>query len=202
MDKEQEEAPPASGPSPQTSGPGARDPFRRIVWPLAIAETIVWAAMFYSFPALILTWERDLGWSKTELSGAFTLSLVVSALMAPLVGRLDRPGLPASGLRRQRGIREPFCWRFLSLVTEPWHFYVVWVGLGAAMSGSLYEACFAVLTHVMGSACQTGDHSWSAWSPASRGRSPSQRPTFWTACSAGAARYWCLPRRSWSWPYR
>jgi hypothetical protein len=40
-------------------------PFRQIVWPLAIAETIVWAAMFYSFPALILVWERDLGWSKT-----------------------------------------------------------------------------------------------------------------------------------------
>ena len=28
--------------------------FRRIVWPLAVAETIVWAAMYYSFPALLL----------------------------------------------------------------------------------------------------------------------------------------------------
>ncbi len=48
------------------------DPFRRIVWPLAIAEIIMWAAMYYLFPALLLEWERDLGWSKTELSGAFT----------------------------------------------------------------------------------------------------------------------------------
>ena len=56
-------------------------PFRRIVWPLAVAETIVWAAMYYSFPALLPAWESDLGWSKTELSGAFTLALVVSAVL-------------------------------------------------------------------------------------------------------------------------
>jgi MFS-type transporter involved in bile tolerance (Atg22 family) len=63
-------------------------PFRQIVWSLAVAETIVWAALFYSFPALILEWERDMGWSKTALSGALTLALVVSALLAPVVGRL------------------------------------------------------------------------------------------------------------------
>ena len=62
--------------------------FSRIVWPLALAETIVWAGMFYSFPALLLVWERDLGWSKTELSGAFTLALALSALLAPVAGRL------------------------------------------------------------------------------------------------------------------
>ena len=60
--------------------PAARDRFHSIVWPLAIAETIVWAAMYYGFPALLPAWERDLGWSKTELSLAFTLSLVVSAV--------------------------------------------------------------------------------------------------------------------------
>ncbi|TDJ63697.1 MAG: MFS transporter, partial [Proteobacteria bacterium] len=60
---------------------------------MAIAETIVWAAMFYSFPALLLQWERDLGWSKIELSGALTLALVVSALLAPVVGRLIDHGL-------------------------------------------------------------------------------------------------------------
>jgi hypothetical protein len=44
--------------------------------------------MYYSFPALLLAWERDLGWSKAELSGAFTVALVTSAFLAPMVGRI------------------------------------------------------------------------------------------------------------------
>ena len=62
--------------------------FRKIVWPFAIAETLVWAAYYYSFPALLPTWEADLGFSKTALTGAFTLALIVSAVTAPIVGRL------------------------------------------------------------------------------------------------------------------
>ncbi len=125
------------------------DPFRRIVWPLAIAETIVWAAMFYSFPALILVWERDLGWSKTELSGALTLALVVSAVLAPVVGRLIDHGLGRFVFTGCALLGALFL-ALLSKVTELWQFYLVWLGIGIAMSGALYEACFAVLTRAMG----------------------------------------------------
>ena len=38
----------------------------------------------------------------------------------------------------------------LSEVTEVWQFYAVWFGLGIAMSGSIYEACFAIITHSLG----------------------------------------------------
>jgi MFS family permease len=130
------------------SSPGF-DPFRQIVWPLAIAETIVWAAMFYSFPALILVWERDLGWTKTELSGALTLSLVVSAVLAPVVGRLIDHGhgrFVFTGCT----LLGALLLAVLSQVTELWQFYLVWLGIGIAMSGALYEACFAVLTRAMG----------------------------------------------------
>ncbi len=58
--------------------------FGPVVWPLAVAETIVWAALYYSFPALLPEWEAELGWSKTELSTAFTLALVGSARLAPV----------------------------------------------------------------------------------------------------------------------
>jgi len=131
------------------STPGI-SPYRQIVWPLAIAETIVWAAMFYSFPALLLVWERDLGWSKTELSGAFTLSLVVSALLAPVVGRLIDHGL---GRFTFTGcaLLGAVLLALLSQVTTLWQFYLLWFGLGVAMSGALYEACFAVLTRAFGS---------------------------------------------------
>lgn len=105
--------------------------------------------MFYSFPALLLEWERDLGWSKTELSGAFTLSLVVSAVLAPVVGRLIDHGLGRFVFTGCALLGAVFL-VLLSEVTALWQFYVVWLGLGVAMAGALYEACFAVLTRAMG----------------------------------------------------
>jgi MFS family permease len=123
--------------------------FRRIVWPLAVAETVVWAAMFYGFPALMPAWEADLGWSKTELYGAFTSALVVAALLAPVNGRLVDHG---HGRKAFVGgaVLGATMLVLLSQVTEPWQFYAVWIGIGVAMSGTLYEACFATLTHSMG----------------------------------------------------
>ncbi|NCF27676.1 MAG: MFS transporter [Gammaproteobacteria bacterium] len=105
--------------------------------------------MFYSFPALILVWERDLGWSKTELSGALTLSLVTAAVLAPVVGRLIDHGF-GRFVFTGCALLGAILLALLSQVTELWQFYVVWLGLGVAMSGALYEACFAVLTRAMG----------------------------------------------------
>ena len=129
--------------------PAARARFHSIVWPLAIAETIVWAGMYYAFPALLPAWERDLGWSKTELSLAFTLSLVVSASLVPVAGRLIDRGL-ARAIFTGGAVLGAVLLALLSVVTEPWQFLCVWIGLGVAMSGTLYEACFAVLVRSTG----------------------------------------------------
>ena len=68
-----------------------------VIASLAIAETLVWAGYYYSFPAMLLFWESDLGWSRTELTFAFTASLIVSAILAPVSGRLiDRGRGPIS----------------------------------------------------------------------------------------------------------
>lgn len=125
--------------------------FRRIVWPLAVAETTVWAAMYYSFPALLLEWEKDLGWSKTELTGAFTISLLVSAAATPFAGRIIDNG-HGRMLLVGSTLFGAACLLLLSQATEIWQFYLVWVLLGLAMSGCLYDACFAVLTRTMGDA--------------------------------------------------
>ena len=129
--------------------PAARARFHSIVWPLAIAETIVWAAMYYGFPALLPAWERDLGWSKTELSFAFTLSLVVSASLVPVAGRLIDRGL-ARAIFTGGAMLGAVLLVLLCVVTEYWQFLCVWIGLGVAMSGTLYEACFAVLVRSTG----------------------------------------------------
>ena len=122
---------------------------RQIVLPLAAAEIIIWASIFYSFPALLLQWETDLGWSKIELSGAFSLALVISALLAPIVGRLIDNGY-AQKVFTGCSIFAALMLAAMSLVEALWQFYLVWAGIGIAMSGSLYEPCFAVLTRAMG----------------------------------------------------
>lgn len=122
---------------------------RRDVLPLAVAQTIVWAAMYYSFPALLPWWERDLGWSKAVLSGAFTAALVLTALLAPFAGRLIDRGL-ARVVHPGGALAGAALLVALSQVHEPWQFYAVWLGLGVAMSVSLYEAAFAIITVTVG----------------------------------------------------
>ena len=131
-----------------TAGGAGEGAFLRIVWPFAIAETLVWAAYYYSFPALLPAWEADLGFSKTTLTGAFTVSLVVSAVMSPVAGRFIDRGYGRSVFAGGAVLASALL-VILATVTEVWAFYAVWIGIGVAMSGSLYDACFAILTHCM-----------------------------------------------------
>lgn len=120
-------------------------PFNAIVWPFAISQTISWAAMFYLFPAMIAQWQQDLGWSITEISGALTLCLVLSALCAPIAGRIIDKGyfvvLHVGGT-----VAGIILLLALSQLTALWQFYLVWGAMGIAMSCVLYEPCFAILT--------------------------------------------------------
>jgi MFS family permease len=134
---------------PASEGAEERIPFAQVVWPFAIAETLVWACYYYSFPALLPTWEADLGFSKTTLTGAFTLSLIVAAVLAPAAGRMidrGRGRLVFAG----GAVLSAVMLILLSQVTEVWQFYVLWFFIGVGMAGSLYEPCFAILTHSMG----------------------------------------------------
>ena len=110
-----------------------------------MAETVVWASLYYVFPALLVEWERDLGWTKTELSGALTASQITAALAAPFVGRLiDRHR--SRGVLVGSSVLGGVLLVVLSQVTELWQFYAVWVAMGLALAGALYEPCFAYLT--------------------------------------------------------
>ena len=122
---------------------------RRDVMPLAIAQTIVWATLYYSFPALLPEWERDLGWSKTEISGAFPAALLVAAVLAPMAGRLIDHG--AARLIHPGGaLLGALMLVALSQVPELWPVYAVGVGLGLGMWVGLYEAWFSIIQVAVG----------------------------------------------------
>ena len=65
----------------------------RLVAPLAVAQIVSWGSMIYSFPLFLEPMEGELGWSRTELTGAYSLSLLVAGLCAFPVGWwIDRHG--------------------------------------------------------------------------------------------------------------
>lgn len=128
------------------------DPRKGIDWPvwaLATAETLVWAGMFYLFPALLLHWETDLGWSKTELTIAMTIAVTASAIGAPTAGRLIDQGYGRTVLMVSAGLGGVLVGT-LSVVNDPWAFKAVWLGIGLCMAGCLYEPCFAFVTRTRG----------------------------------------------------
>ena len=116
---------------------------------LAVAQTLIWAGVFYIFPALLLRWEAAFGWSKLELTGAVSLAIAVAACISPLAGRfIDRgygPHLLTGAALLGGGLLF-----ILSGVDQRWEFYLVWLGLGLTMGCGLYEPCFALLIRPYG----------------------------------------------------
>lgn len=124
-------------------------PYTRPIIALGIAETLVWAGTFYLFPALLPVWEADLGWSKAQLTGGYTLALLVSALASPQMGALIDRNLGRWVLSGSACLAGVFL-GVLALAEQLWWFYMAWIGLGVAMAGALYDPCFAFLVRQLG----------------------------------------------------
>ena len=115
------------------------------LWALAIAETGVWAGLYYLFPAALLEWNSNFGWSIETLSIGFSIALICSAISGIIAGRLidqnkSRMLMPLSTLFGA-GL---LC--LMPQVTQIWHFYLLWGAIGIALAGCLYEPCFSFLT--------------------------------------------------------
>ncbi len=123
--------------------------FKRTVLPLAVAQTLLWAGAFYLFPALLGSWEQEFGWSKHELAGAFTIALLLSAVVSPIVGRAIDRGLSLIVFPTAALLTACFL-AALATVETLWQFYALWAMLGIFMGAALYEPCFAILTRHMG----------------------------------------------------
>jgi MFS family permease len=121
----------------------------RLVWAIAVAQTVSWGVLYYAFALLIVPMERELGWSRPTLTAGMTLGLLVAGAAAPLVGRwVDRHGgFLAMTLGSLAASLLLLAW---SAVEAPWAYLLVWLGLGGCMACVLYEPGFAVVTATMG----------------------------------------------------
>lgn len=121
----------------------------RAILLLAIGQTLVWAALYYIFPASLLLWESDLGWSRTELTLAITLAILTSAVAAPIAGRMiDNGRGPA--LMAATCVAGGVLIIAVSAVTRLWQFYALWALIGVCLAGCLYDACFSLVTRARG----------------------------------------------------
>ncbi len=116
-----------------------------IVGALAVTELISFGVLYYAFSALLVPMQRELGWSLTVLSGGFSVALLVSGLVAPLVGQwLDRRGarlLMTTGSITATGA--VLAWSRVETIPG---YFAVWLAMGLAMAAVFYEPAFAVIT--------------------------------------------------------
>ncbi len=127
----------------------AASPFWRtrawgIVGALSVTETVSWGVLYYAVAVFLLPMQQELGFSAAQLTGAFSLALLVSAVVGIAVGRyLDGQGprlLMTAG--SVAGALLVLAW---SQVEGLAAFYVVWIGIGVVMAAVLYEPAFVVL---------------------------------------------------------
>ena len=116
----------------------------RIAWALAVTQTVGYGVLYYSFGVFVSPMEAEFGWSRDQTSLAFSLALLVSGLASVPVGHLvDRyggRGLLSLGSLLAGGLL--LAWSQIQSLTG---LYLVWLGMGVAISAVLYEVAFAVI---------------------------------------------------------
>lgn len=114
---------------------------------LGTAQTLAWASSYYLPAMLAQPMARTLGIEAPDVFAAFSVALIVSALVGPQAGRLidqrgGRPVLAATSLLFAAGLALMACSTgFAGLL-------LAWVVMGVAMGSGLYEAAFATLVRL------------------------------------------------------
>jgi hypothetical protein len=117
---------------------------RALILGTALTQTIGWGTLFIPFALMVQPMEAELGWSRAQLNGGFTLAILVSGVLAIPVGRwVDRHGGQA-----------PLAWGSLlgsamlaawAMMDQLWLFYLLWFALGVAHATALWGPAMAVV---------------------------------------------------------
>ncbi|MFN3438689.1 MAG: MFS transporter [Acidovorax sp.] len=116
---------------------------------LGTAQTLAWASSYYLPAMLAVPMARDLGVATPTVFAAFSVALIVSALLGPLAGRAidqhgGRPVLVGTNLLFAAALTG------MALAQGPVGLFAAWVLMGVAMGSGLYEAAFATLVRLYG----------------------------------------------------
>ena len=123
---------------------------RKPIWlipSLGLTQIVGWGSMFYAYGVLMQPMQMELQTSKPVIVGAYSLALLISGLLSTLAGSIiDRVGgrlLMGAGT-----VLAALMLALLSTVHDVTSLYLIWAGIGVAMSATLYQPAFAVLTQI------------------------------------------------------
>jgi MFS family permease len=124
-----------------------------VILALGTTQTLAWASSMYLPAILADPIARDLGVSSNWVFGAFSVALVLAALLGPRIGRqIDLVGgrsvLSISNLVLAAGLA------LLGLTTSVPLLVIAWLLLGVGMGLGLYDAAFATLGRIYGDAAR------------------------------------------------
>ena len=127
---------------------------RNLVLLLGTTQTLSWASSFYLPAVLAPAMAADLGVAPPTVFAAFSVALVVTALLGPKAGRLiDQRG----GRQVLGGSHIVFALGLAALAWAPslaW-LWAAWLWLGVGMALGLYEGAFAAIVRVKGRDAKT-----------------------------------------------
>jgi MFS family permease len=121
---------------------------------LGVAQTLAWASTYYLPAILAAPMARDLGVSMPTVFAAFSVALIVSALVGPRAGAAidrhgGRPVLMLTSIVFALGLAG------LGLAQDVVDLFAAWIVLGIGMGSGLYEAAFASLVRLYGKSARS-----------------------------------------------
>jgi MFS family permease len=116
----------------------------RIVWALSVTTTVSYGVLLYAFAVILPPMRHDLHASLGALSAAVSISIAVTALLAPFVGAwLDHHGARSlMAIGSLVAAASVVGWSQARNLPE---LYLAFIGVGLASSAVLYDSAFAVI---------------------------------------------------------
>jgi len=116
----------------------------KAVWAIGFSQLVNWGVLFFAFSVLLVPLQNAFAAPRWLMTGAFSLGLLVSAIAAPAVGRLNDQG-QGPAVMQAGGFLAAGLLIMWVLVPTIWMTYVAWAALGLCMASILYEPVFAIV---------------------------------------------------------
>ncbi|MEV3989908.1 MFS transporter [Streptomyces sp. NPDC049837] len=131
------------------TGTGDRSRPRAVLPALCATQITSWGIVYYAFPVLLPRITAGTGWSPATTTGAFSLALLVSAVVGIPVGRvIDRRGPHA--VMTAGSVLAALALLAIAAAPNPAVFFIAWAAAGAAMAATFYHPAFAAVTRWWG----------------------------------------------------